>query len=382
MTDADFSSAADGSAGAGAPPAPAGAGAAETSRNADGDGNRFSGGEPRVADHAAARDASDRQHFPKSADGPVDIDQPAEWQTPAVRKELEELEELVKQREQPKPKPERPQDFPRSWATDADTVAVWNSLPEQARQQVARREQERDSATSRAQSEYIAKQRDIEVAVQRAESTAWAALLEIQPQLEQLGIRSNEDWQRLVQERPEDAKAIAAEMDRRQERVAEFQRLRGEAQQAAVQQQQQQIEQLVSNAKASWEQQKAREDAAAMKLIPELNDPAKAPAVQQRCMNYLKNDLGLSEQEISHLWNTDATFHSAKAQKLIHDASMWREAQEKARNATPKNPPRPQLGGMNGGTSNLTGDAALRAAADRGNMDAYFRLRGNSGARR
>jgi hypothetical protein len=303
LSDTDFSSAADGAASSASSSDGGGSGAAETSTpQPNGDGNQFSGDTRTVDAHPSSRDAR------AEAEQPVDLDAPKEWQTPAARAEVEALVKQLGQQQQPQPKPERPQDFPRSWKSDPDEFAIWNQLPEQTRQQITYRERERDTATSRAQSEYLAKQRDIEVAVQHAESTAWAALLEIQPQLEALGVRSNEDWQRLVQERPQDAQAIAAEMQQRQDRVSEFQKLRAEA----AQQQQQQIEQLVTNAKASWEQQKAAEDAAAMKLIPELGDPAKAPAVQQRCMNYLKNDLGLSEQEISHLWNSDPTFHCAE----------------------------------------------------------------------
>jgi hypothetical protein len=379
MTDADFSSAAAPDTGASpSPPAPADAGAAVETNS---DGNQFSGGETRVADHAAARDASDRKHFPRSADGPIDLDTPAEWQkTPEAGAEVEALvKQLQKQQQAPPQPPVRPERMPRNWSNEE--IAEWNALTPVQQERLAEREAKRERDFLTRQNEGVSKQRDLEAAVQRAESTAWASLLEIQPQLEALGIKSNQDWQRLFQERPQDAQAIAAEMNRRQERVNEFQQLRAEAQQQQQQAQQQQIEQLVSDAKAAWEAQKKNEDAAAMKLIPELGDPAKAPAVQQRCMNYLKNDLGLSEQEISHLWHTDATFHSAKAQKLINDASLWREAQERARNAAPKVPPRPQLGGMNGGSGTPTGDAALRAAAERGDMQSYSRLR-DKGARR
>src|SRR5258708_3682314 len=118
-------------------------------------------------------------------------------------------------------------------------------------------------------------------------------------------------------------------MDRCERLVQEFQQLRAPVVKQQQQALQQWVEQTVSNATATGEKQKVAEDAAAMRGIPELGDPAKAPAVQQRGMNDLKNDLGLSEQEIPHLWHPDATFHSAKAQKLINDASLWREAQEK-----------------------------------------------------
>jgi hypothetical protein len=377
MTDADFSSAATPDGAGPSPPAPVDGGAAGTySPQSDSDGNQFSGSAKTVDMHPA-RDARD------DSEQPVDIDQPREWQTPEARAEVESLVKQLQKQQQapPQPKPDRPQDFPRSWATNSEAVEIWNTLPEHARAQIVRREQQRDTEVTRAQTEFAAKQRDIETAVAHAETAAWASWLEIAPQLEALGVKSQQDWQRLVQERPQDAQAIAAEMDRRQARVDEFQKLRAEAAQQQQQAHQQQIEQFFTNHSQAFEQYKQDQDKAAERLIPELSDPQKRGKISEAVFDYASAH-GVSNAEMAKIYDTDPAARSAFGQLTLKLASeRWAQIQA-AKNARPKQAPRPLMPGTNNGPGRASGDAALAAAANNGDMSTYFRLRGNSGARR
>jgi hypothetical protein len=375
LSEADFSSAATPDAGAAAPPAPAeDVGAAESHSN--GDGNQFAGGGKTVDTHPSSRDA---RH--DAGEQPVDLDQPREWQGPEAREVEALVKQLQKQQQAPPQSKQRPSDFPRSWATNSEAVEIWNTLPEQARAQIVQREQQRDTEVTRAQSEFAAKQRDIETAVQHAETAAWAAWLEIAPQLEALGVKSQQDWQRLVQERPQDAQAIAAEMDRRQARVDEFQKLRAEAAQQQQQAHQQQIEQFLTNHSQAFEQYKKDQDKAAEKLIPELADPQTRGKISEAVFDYASAH-GVSNAELAKIYDTDPAARSAFGQLTLKLASeRWAQIQA-AKNARPKQALRPLMPGTNNGPGRGSGDAALAAAANNGDMDTYFRLRGNSGARR
>jgi hypothetical protein len=371
LTDADYSSAATPDAGAAAPSAPAeDVGAAESHSN--GDGNQFSGGETRVADHA--RDASDRKYFPKSSDGPVDLDIPRSWQGPEVRAELEAL--VREQREQPQAPPQppqRPSDFPRSWATNSEAAAIWDQLPPQARAQIVQRESERDAEITRRQGEFAEHTRATEFALRHAEQVtreAWAALT---PELETYADLF--EPAKLAAERqanPQRAQAFEQLFNRAEALRLSGQQIfeaRAEQHRAQVQQAQ---EKFFTDAKAAWENQKAAEDAAVVKMIPELSDPVKREEIAKAVYDYT-DKLGISRQQLHHWFETEPLLRGAAGQKVLHDAAQWHRAQQRAFEAVPKQAPKPLMPGNLNGSGGRGDDAA--AAAKEGNMSAYFKIR-------
>ena len=117
-----------------------------------------------------------------------------------------------------------------------------------------------------------------------------------------------------------------------------------------------------------------QQDERAADLIPELSDPDKADQVRQRAMKHLTRELGMSQEQIAHLWATNPAFRSAEGQRLIHDAAGYREAMAQAHAAIAKAPPKPQAPGTatarpNGGSSELF------RLADSGNMESYVKAR-------
>jgi hypothetical protein len=350
------------------PPVDVGGAAEAYSPQSDGDGNQFSGSTKTVDMHGAARDARD------DGEQPLDLYIPKSWQTPEVRAELEEI---VKELAPPRP-PQRPQDFPRSWATSPETIAVWDQLPPQARAQVAQREKERDAEISRRQGEFAEHTRATEFALRHAEQVtreAWSALT---PELEPFADLFEPG--KLAAERqanPQRAQAFEQLFNR-----AEALRLSGQQiMEARAEQHRAQQEQFFANARAAWDQQKKNEDAAAEKLIPGLSDPGKREAITKVVYEYI-DKLGISREQFHHWYETEPLLRGAAGQKVLYDAAMWNRAQRAAHEARPKQAPKPLMPGTNNGPSRGSGDAALAAAANSGDMSTYFRLRGNSGARR
>jgi hypothetical protein len=368
MTDADFSSsAATPDGGAASPPSPADGGAVEPSR--DSDGNQFAGGRAKTIDaHGPSRDARD------DGEQPVDLDQPAEWQGAEAGLRAEEIiKELA-----PPQRPQRPQDFPRSWATDSEAAAIWDQLPPQARAQITQREQQRDTEVTRAQTEFATRTREVEAVIAHSEEVNRQALQALVPELEPFADLFEPG--RLAAERqanPQRAQAFEQLFNRVESlRLTGQQLLEVRAEQHRAQQ-----EQFFTNARAAWEAQKKAEDVAAEKLIPGLADPGKREAIAKIVYEYV-DKLGISREQFHHWYETEPLLRGAAGQKVLYDAAMWNRAQRAAFEAKPKPQPKPLMPGVNNGPSRGSGDAALAAAASNGDMDTYFRLRGNSGARR
>lgn len=91
-------------------------------------------------------------------------------------------------------------------------------------------------------------------------------------------------------------------------------------------------------------------------------------------MRYLTDELGMSHDQITHLWLINPAFRSAEGQRLVNNAAAYREAMSKAHAAIAKQPPKPQVPGTatarpNGGSSELF------RLADAGNMESYVKTR-------
>ena len=123
-----------------------------------------------------------------------------------------------------------------------------------------------------------------------------------------------------------------------------------------------------------------REDASLKEKLPDMADADKAAKLQNACLAALK-DLGFEETELVQSWHgqKDLSLRDHRVQLLIRDATLWREAQQKAKSAQTRPVPpvqRPGVAQPKGGVQaaqiqNLTqqldnakGVNALRAAAD------------------
>ena len=94
-------------------------------------------------------------------------------------------------------------------------------------------------------------------------------------------------------------------------------------------------------------------------------------------MPYLTEHLKLSPARVTQLWNSEPLFRSVEAQQMLHDAAQWRAAQKAARNAVPAMR-KPQSPGVSNGAD---GDNLLSRAADRGDMQAYVKMRASGKVR-
>ncbi len=90
-----------------------------------------------------------------------------------------------------------------------------------------------------------------------------------------------------------------------------------------------------AHARAAWHQYREIEDAKFHQFAPELSDPAKAHVMRSGVRTML-NELGFGNDELTRAWNGESGFsvRDHRAQRLIRDAFLWRQAQSKAKQVT------------------------------------------------
>jgi hypothetical protein len=122
----------------------------------------------------------------------------------------------------------------------------------------------------------------------------------------------------------------------------------------------------------------ASQDAEFAKRNPEFADDSKAAEIREKMViPYLRDQLKLPPERIAYLWDNEPLFRSVESQQMLFDAARWRAAQQAARNAAPKTMPKPQ-------SSNAVNGAPrddVFAAANSGDMAAFFRLRAQGRSR-
>lgn len=261
---------------------------------------------------------------------------------------------------------------PRSWTKEAKER--WQSLPRETQEYLATREQERERELRRGQNEAAEKLKGLtakEQAVEQARQQYEAALpqlmaaLQSQQQGEFADIRTvadveklaREDWPRYLQ------------WDLAQKKVAAVSQQAAEAQQRAQNEQRQKFAEFAK-----------REDDRFIERAPELSDPKKAEALQRSAMTVLK-DLGFEDSELAQAWQgaKDLSLRDHRVQLLIRDATLYRDAQAKAKAATIRPIPPVQRPGVSQGKGaqheaaiqtlnkrldGASGVNALRAAAE------------------
>jgi hypothetical protein len=290
---------------------------------------------------------------------PVDLDAPRyadgdprkENEGPPVS--LKELREASKPDEAPPPiKP------PKFWSDEGK--AKFAELPRELQEFVATREREADKAIGKRFDEAAETKRQVEAdraaaqqLRQQQETIIFEALHAVAPALAELGIRTEQDWKQYAAANPEQATAIVGRVERLQAQARELaQRRQAEQQQAYAAQVEQHQKQF-----SEWA---AAEDAEFLKNNPDFKDPEKASALSDRAIKYLTKTLGISRDEVAQLWNTNPLIRGSRGQQVILDAMLWREAQAKAKAATPKQQPKPQSPGTGHGPLGGSGSELAR----------------------
>lgn len=218
---------------------------------------------------------------------------------------------------------------PRSW--NAEARERWSKLDPDTQQYLLQRDSEDSAAVRKAQNEAADKLKGLTVkeqAVDQARQQYEAALpqlltmLQAQQAGEFADIKTLADVERLARE---DWPRYAL-WDVQQKKIAEV------AQQLNVVQHRQALEkqqQFTDFAK--------REDDLFKEKVPDMADDKKAAELQTRCLATLTG-LGFAEADLAASWNgqKDLSLRDHRVQLLIRDATLWREAQAKAKAAQAK----------------------------------------------
>jgi hypothetical protein len=218
---------------------------------------------------------------------------------------------------------------PRSWTKE--DKELFTSLPRATQERLAERERSRESDFLRRQNEAAEKLKGLaakEQAVEQARQTYEAALPQLLQtfQQQQAGefadIKSMADVERLARE---DWPRYLL-WDLQQKKIADVTQHMLAAQHRQAQEK---LGQFTEFAK--------RQDDLFKEKVPDMVDEAKAAELQKKALAVL-GDLGFEEAELVPLWNghKELSLRDHRLQLLIRDATLWREAQAKAKAAAVK----------------------------------------------
>jgi hypothetical protein len=218
---------------------------------------------------------------------------------------------------------------PRSWTKE--DKELFTNLPRATQERLAERERSREGDFLRRQNEAAEKLKGLaakEQAVELARQTYEAALPQLLQTLQQqqagefADIKSMADVERLARE---DWPRYLL-WDLQQKKVAEVSQHMLAAQHRQAQEK---LTQFVEFAK--------RQDDLFKEKVPDMADDTKAAELQKHALAVL-GDLGFDEAELVPLWNghKELSLRDHRLQLLIRDATLWREAQAKAKAAAVK----------------------------------------------
>jgi hypothetical protein len=218
---------------------------------------------------------------------------------------------------------------PRSWTKE--DKELFTGLPRATQERLAERERSREGDFLRRQNEAAEKLKGLaakEQAVEQARQTYEAALPQLLQTLQQeqagefADIRSMADVERLARE---DWPRYLL-WDLQQKKVAEVTQHMLAAQHRQAQEK---LTQFVEFAK--------RQDDLFKEKVPDMADEAKSAELQRRALAVL-GELGFDEAELIPLWNghKELSLRDHRLQLLIRDATLWREAEKKAKAAATK----------------------------------------------
>jgi hypothetical protein len=218
---------------------------------------------------------------------------------------------------------------PRSWTKE--DKELFTGLPRATQERLAERERSREGDFLRRQNEAADKLKGLtakEQAVEQARQQYEAALPQLLHTLQQqqagefADIKSMADVERLARE---DWPRYLL-WDLQQKKVAEVTQHMFAAQHRQAQEK---LTQFVEFAK--------RQDDLFKEKVPDMADETKAAELQKKALAVL-GDLGFDEAELVPLWNghKELSLRDHRLQLLIRDATLWREAQAKAKAAATK----------------------------------------------
>ena len=249
---------------------------------------------------------------------PADDAAPADMQDPGERTEGADR--------QAEPAPIEP---PRSWTKE--DKELFTGLPRATQERLAERERSREGDFLRRQNEAAEKLKGLtakEQAVEQARQTYEAALPQLLQTLQQqqagefADIKSMADVERLARE---DWPRYLL-WDLQQKKIADV------TQHMLAAQHRQAQEKLGHFAEFA-----KRQDDLFKEKVPDMADDAKAAELQKKALVVL-SDLGFDEAELVPLWNgqKELSLRDHRLQLLIRDATLWREAEKKAKAAAVK----------------------------------------------
>jgi hypothetical protein len=256
-------------------------------------------------------------------------------ESPEIRGETENADPGAQENDQALP----PIEPPRSWTKE--DKALFTGLPRETQERIAERERSRESDFLRRQNEaadmlkgLTAKEQAVDQARQQYEAALPQLLTMLQAQQagEFADIKSLPDVERMARE---DWPRYAL-WDVQQKKIAEVARQLTEVQHRQALEKQQQFSEFAK-----------REDDLFKEKVPDMADDKKAAELQTRCLATLTG-LGFAEAELAHSWNgaKDLSLRDHRVQLLIRDATLWREAQAKAKAAQARPVPPVQRPGV------------------------------------
>jgi hypothetical protein len=228
---------------------------------------------------------------------------------------------------------------PRSWTKE--DKELFTSLPRATQERLAERERSREGDFSRRQQEATEQRKALEAERQRAEQTRQqyeSALPTLLAQLQQqqagefADVKSFDDLQRLATSNP----LRYGQWQVHQLRIAA---LADDLAAAQQRQRNEQRQQFIAFAK--------RQDELLTEKIPDMADKANAAKMQNTALTMLKA-IGFTEKELNDSFNgrLHLPIRDHRLQMLVHDAILWRDAQEKAKAAAAKPVPPVQRPGV------------------------------------
>jgi hypothetical protein len=215
---------------------------------------------------------------------------------------------------------------PRSWTKE--DKELFTSLPRETQERIAERERSRESDFLRRQNEAADKLKGLTVkeqAVDQVRQQYETALPQLLTMLQQqqagefADIKTLADVERMARE---DWPRYAL-WDVQQKKIAEVARQLSEVQQRQGHEKLRQFQEFAK-----------REDDLFTEKVPDMADAKKAAELQTRCLATLTG-MGFAEAELAQSWNgaKDLSLRDHRVQLLIRDATLWREAQAKAKAA-------------------------------------------------
>jgi hypothetical protein len=281
------------------------------------------------ADEQRTQDAAPATPAQESAD-PAGAAPPGS--DPGVRGEIEGANPDAP----PEPPPIEP---PRSWTKE--DKELFTSLPRETQERIAERERSRESDFLRRQNDAADKLKGLtakEQAADQARQHYEAALpllfqtLQHQQASDFADIKTIADLERLARE----DSARYLQWDLAQKRLAHVTQQMVDANTRQLAEREQQFLEFAK-----------RQDELVKEKAPDLADEAKAAQLQKAAVAVL-NDLGFAEAELVPLWNgqKELSLRDHRVQLLIRDATLWRDAQAKAKAAAAKPVPPVQRPGV------------------------------------